>query len=135
MKARCRRQDECSKQDRQGADADHDQDELKERHDAHHTVRVMGSAPFVALVARSALSPPAPSEATTKLLSRKNSKQKRAPHFTHSSLVINRQHRLIWKRKLRPHKSPRSDDGRWVEARTGRSIDVRPTLWREWFTD
>ncbi len=29
----------------------------------------------------------------------------------------------------------RTDDGRWVEARTGRSIDVRPTHWREWFDD
>ncbi len=27
----------------------------------------------------------------------------------------------------------RSDDGCWVEARTGRSIDVRPTHWREYF--
>jgi hypothetical protein len=29
----------------------------------------------------------------------------------------------------------RGDDGCWVEARTGRSIDVRPTHWREWFAD
>ena len=29
----------------------------------------------------------------------------------------------------------RTDDGRWVEARTGRSIDVRPTHWREWFAE
>ncbi len=28
-----------------------------------------------------------------------------------------------------------SDDGRWVDVRTGRSIDVRPTHWREWFAD
>jgi hypothetical protein len=26
----------------------------------------------------------------------------------------------------------RGDDGCWVDARTGRSIDVRPTHWREW---
>jgi hypothetical protein len=26
----------------------------------------------------------------------------------------------------------RSDDGRWVDTHTGRSIDVRPTHWREW---
>jgi hypothetical protein len=28
-----------------------------------------------------------------------------------------------------------SDDGRWINARTGRSIDVRPTHWRQWIAD
>jgi hypothetical protein len=26
----------------------------------------------------------------------------------------------------------RSDDGRWIDAATGRSIEVHPTHWREW---
>jgi hypothetical protein len=25
-----------------------------------------------------------------------------------------------------------SEDGRWIDATTGRSIEVRPTHWREW---
>jgi hypothetical protein len=25
-----------------------------------------------------------------------------------------------------------SDDGRWIDITTGRSIEVRPTHWREW---
>ncbi len=28
-----------------------------------------------------------------------------------------------------------SDDGHWVDVRTGRAIDVRPTHWREWSAD
>lgn len=27
----------------------------------------------------------------------------------------------------------RSDGGRWVDAKTGFAVDVRPTHWREWF--
>jgi hypothetical protein len=26
----------------------------------------------------------------------------------------------------------RHRDGRWVDARTGRTVDVRPTHWQEW---
>ena len=25
-----------------------------------------------------------------------------------------------------------SDDGRWIDVTSGRSVDVRPTHWREW---
>jgi hypothetical protein len=28
-----------------------------------------------------------------------------------------------------------SDDGRWINAKTGRAVDVRPTHWREWLAD
>jgi hypothetical protein len=58
MKARGRRKDQGSKQDRESADADHDQYELKERHDAHHTAYWSDAErALVALVTRSALSP------------------------------------------------------------------------------
>jgi hypothetical protein len=29
----------------------------------------------------------------------------------------------------------RSDDGRWIDAKTGHLIDVHPTHWREWLCD
>ncbi len=29
----------------------------------------------------------------------------------------------------------RTADGRWVDAKTGLTVDVRPTHWREWFAD
>ena len=28
-----------------------------------------------------------------------------------------------------------SDDGRWIDAKTGHSIEVHPTHWREWLAD
>jgi len=28
----------------------------------------------------------------------------------------------------------RRDDGLWIDITTGRSIEVRPTHWREWFS-
>ena len=28
----------------------------------------------------------------------------------------------------------RRDDGQWIDITTGRSIEVRPTHWREWFS-
>jgi hypothetical protein len=58
MKARGRRKDKGSKEDRESADADHDQHELKERHDAHHTAFWSDAErALVAPVTRSALSP------------------------------------------------------------------------------
>jgi hypothetical protein len=58
MKARGRRKHQGSKQDRESADADHDQYELKERHDAHHTAYWSDAErALVALVTRSTLSP------------------------------------------------------------------------------
>ena len=29
----------------------------------------------------------------------------------------------------------RSNDGRWIDVATGRSIEVHPTHWREWLSD
>ncbi len=29
----------------------------------------------------------------------------------------------------------RTEDGRWVDAKTGFAVDVRPTHWREWLAD
>ncbi len=29
----------------------------------------------------------------------------------------------------------RTDDGLWVDAKTGFTVDVRPTQWREWLAD
>jgi hypothetical protein len=28
-----------------------------------------------------------------------------------------------------------SDDCRWINMRTGHSVDIRPTHWREWLAD
>jgi hypothetical protein len=56
MNARGRHQDQGSNQNREGTHANHDQDELKQRHDAHQTV--CGARPYRSSGALRTQSPP-----------------------------------------------------------------------------